>query len=203
MIIQLKREVIEGELSDTANVGLPALGALGGMVIPGCIYWWINSDHPAGMAGWAIPIATDTAFSLGILSVLGPRVPLALKVFLVSLAIFDDIGAILIVALFFTSKLSAAMVWTAAACLVVLLLLNRKGVTAIPLYALVGLVMWVAVLKSGVHATLAGLLLALFIPLTDAKNRAHSPLRSLEQELHTAVAFVTLPLFAFLMLASL
>lgn len=195
--MELKREVIEGELSDTANVGLPALGALGGMVVPGCIYWWVNADHPAGMAGWAIPIATDTAFSLGILSVLGPRVPLALKVFLVSLAIFDDIGAILIVALFFTSKLSAAMVWTAGACLVVLLLLNRKGVTAIPLYALVGLVMWVAVLKSGVHATLAGLLLALFIPLTDAKNRAHSPLRSLEQELHTAVAFVTLPLFAF------
>ncbi|MDK2742390.1 MAG: Na+/H+ antiporter NhaA [Nitrospira sp. BO4] len=195
--MELKREVMEGELSDTANVGLPAMGALGGMVVPGCIYWWVNHNNPAGLAGWAIPIATDTAFALGILSLLGQRVPLSLKVFLVSLAIFDDIGAILIIAFFFTSNLSAAMVWTASGCLMILLLLNRKGVTAISLYALVGLVMWVAVLKSGVHATLAGVLLAMFIPLTDAKNRAHSPLRFLEDELHTAVAFVTLPLFAF------
>jgi Na+:H+ antiporter, NhaA family len=195
--MELKREVLEGELSDSANVGLPALGALGGMVVPGCIYWWVNYDHPGGMAGWAIPIATDTAFSLGILSLLGKRVPLSLKVFLVSLAIFDDVGAILIIAVFFTSKLSATMVGTAAGCLMILLVLNRRGVTAIPLYALVGFVMWVAVLKSGVHATLAGVLLAMFIPLTDAKNRARSPLRILEQELHTAVAFVTLPLFAF------
>lgn len=196
--MELKREIMEGELSDTANVGLPALGALGGMMVPGCIYWWINYENPASMAGWAIPIATDTAFSLGILSLLGPRVPLSLKVFLVSLAIFDDVGAILIIALFFTSNLSAPMVWTAGGCLVVLFFLNRRGVTTIPLYALVGLVMWVAVLKSGVHATLAGILLAMFIPLTDAKNRGHSPLRTLEQELHTAVAFITLPLFAFL-----
>ncbi|MBX3302494.1 MAG: Na+/H+ antiporter NhaA [Nitrospira sp.] len=195
--MELKREIIEGELSDTANVGLPALGALGGMVVPAFIYWWINADNPAGMGGWAIPIATDTAFSLGILSLLGHRVPLSLKVFLVSLAIFDDVGAIVVIALFYASNLSPAMVWTAGSCLVVLLLLNRRGVTAIPLYALVGLVMWVAVLKSGVHATLAGVLLAMFIPLTDARNRAHSPLRTLEQELHTAVAFVTLPLFAF------
>jgi NhaA family Na+:H+ antiporter len=194
--MELKREIIEGELSDTANVGLPAMGALGGMVVPGFIYWWVNSENPAGMAGWAIPIATDTAFSLGILSLLGQRVPLSLKVFLVSLAIFDDVGAI-IIALFFTANLSPVMMWTAGGCLVVLLLLNRSGVTAIPLYALVGLVMWVAVLKSGVHATLAGVLLAMFIPLTDPKNRAHSPLRILEHELHMAVAFVTLPLFAF------
>ena len=189
--MELKREIIEGELSDTANVGLPAMGALGGMVVPGFIYWWVNSENPAGMAGWAIPIATDTAFSLGILSLLGQRVPLSLKVFLVSLAIFDDVGAIIIIALFFTANLSPAMMWTAGGCLVVLLLLNRSGVTAIPLYALVGFVMWVAVLKSGVHATLAGVLLAMFIPLTDPKNRAHSPLRILEHELHTAVAFVT------------
>ena len=195
--MELKREIIEGELSDTAKVGLPAMGALGGMVVPGFIYWWVNSENPAGMAGWAIPIATDTAFSLGILSLLGQRVPLSLKVFLVSLAIFDDVGAIIIIALFFTSTLSPALMWTAGGCLVILLLLNRSGVTAIPLYALVGLVMWVAVLKSGVHATLAGVLLAIFIPLTDANNRAHSPLRILEHELHTAVAFVTLPLFAF------
>ena len=195
--MELKRELLEGELSDTASVGLPALGALGGMVVPGVIYWWINYDNPGGMVGWAIPIATDTAFSLGILSLLGPRVPLSLKVFLVSLAIFDDIGAIIIIAFFFTSNLSAAMVWIAGGCLVVLFFINRSGVTVIPLYALVGLVMWIAVLKSGVHATLAGVLLAMFIPLTDAKNQAHSPLRILEHELHTAVAFITLPLFAF------
>ena len=195
--MELKRELLEGELSDRANVGLPALGALGGMVVPGFIYWWINYDNPAGMAGWAIPIATDTAFSLGILSLLGQQVPLSLKVFLVSLAIFDDVGAILIIAFFFSAHLSAIMIWTAGLCLVVLFFLNRNGVTAIPLYALVGLVMWAAVLKSGVHATLAGVLLAMFIPLTDAKNSTYSPLRALEHELHTAVAFVTLPLFAF------
>jgi len=195
--MELKRELLEGELSDMSQIGLPALGALGGMVVPGFIYWWINYDNPTGMAGWAIPMATDTAFSLGILSLLGRRVPLSLKVFLVSLAIFDDVGAILIIAFFFSAKLSAAMVWTAGLCLVVLFFLNRKGVTAIPLYALVGLVMWVAVLKSGVHATLAGVLLSMFIPLTDSRNKAYSPLRTLEHELHTAVAFVTLPLFAF------
>ena len=195
--MELKREILEGELSDTANIGLPALGALGGMVVPGFIYWVINKDNPISLDGWAIPIATDTAFALGILSLLGPRVPLSLKVFLVSLAIFDDIGAIIIIAFFYTSNLSPAMMWSAGGCLVILLLLNRSGVTAIPLYALVGIVMWVATLKSGVHATLSGVLLAMFIPLTDAKNRAHSPLRFLEQELHTAVAFVTLPLFAF------
>ena len=195
--MELKREIMEGELSDTANMGLPVLGAVGGMVIPAGIYWWVNYDQPGGIHGWGIPMATDTAFSLGILSLLGQRVPLSLKVFLVSLAIFDDIGAIVVIALFYSSNLSSVMVWTAGGCLAVLLLINRSGVTAIPLYALVGLVMWVAVLKSGVHATLAGVLLALFIPLTDAKNRTHSPLRFLENELHTAVAFVTLPLFAF------
>lgn len=195
--MELKREIMEGELSDAANIGLPALGALGGMVIPAGLYWWVNYDQPGDMQGWAIPMATDTAFSLGILSLLGPRVPLSLKVFLVSLAIFDDIGAIVIVAIFYSSSLSPVMVWTAGGCLVVLLLINYSGLTAIPLYALVGLVMWIAVLKSGVHATLAGVLLAMFIPLTDATNRNHSPLRFLENELHTAVAFVTLPLFAF------
>lgn len=195
--MELKREIVEGELSDTANMGLPVLGALGGMVIPAGIYGWVNYDQPGGIHGWGIPMATDTAFSLGILSLLGQRVPLSLKVFLVSLAIFDDIGAIVVIALFYSSNLSSVMVWTAGGCLAVLLLINRSGVTAIPLYALVGFVMWVAVLKSGVHATLAGVLLALFIPLTDAKNRTHSPLRFLENELHTAVAFVTLPLFAF------
>ena len=195
--LELKREFLEGELSDPANVVLPALGALGGMVLPGIIYWWINRDNPAGLNGWAIPMATDTAFALGILSLLGQRVPLSLKIFLVSLAIFDDIGAILLVAFFFTSNLSQEMLWIAGGCLVILFVLNRWGVTSILAYALVGAVMWAAVLKSGVHATLAGILLAMFIPLKDTKNHAHSPLRVLEHDLHTAVAFGTLPLFAF------
>ena len=195
--LELKREFLEGELSDPANVVLPALGALGGMVLPGIIYWWINRDNPAGLNGWAIPMATDTAFALGILSLLGQRVPLSLKIFLVSLAIFDDIGAILLVAFFFTSNLSQEMLWIAGSCLVILFFLNRWGVTSILAYALVGAVMWAAVLKSGVHATLAGILLAMFIPLKDTKNHAHSPLRVLEHDLHTAVAFGTLPLFAF------
>jgi len=195
--LELKRELMEGELSEPAKVVLPALGALGGMVVPVCIYWWFNRDNPVGIDGWAIPMATDIAFALGILSLLGKRVPVSLKIFLVSLAIFDDIGAIIVIALFFTSQLSAAMLWIATGCLVVLFILNRQGVTAIPPYVLVGAVMWAAVLKSGVHATLAGILLAMFIPLKNAKNPAHSPLHVLEHELHTTVAFATLPLFAF------
>jgi len=195
--LELKRELMEGELSEPAKVVLPALGALGGMVIPVLIFWWLNQDNPVGIDGWAIPMATDIAFALGILSLLGQRVPLPLKIFLVSLAIFDDIGAIIVIALFFTSQLSVAMLWIAACCLVVLGILNRWGVANIPPYVLVGALMWVAVLKSGVHATLAGVLLAMFIPLKDTNNPAHSPLRFLEEELHTTVAFATLPLFAF------
>ena len=195
--LELKREILEGELSEPANIVLPALGALGGMVIPVFIYWWVNRDHPAGMEGWAIPMATDIAFALGILSLLGQRVPLSLKIFLVSLAIFDDIGAIVVIAIFFTANLSIEMLWMAGSCLMVLVLLNRRGVTAIPPYVLVGAVMWTAVLKSGVHATLAGIALAMFIPLKDASNPSHSPLRILERDLHATVAFATLPLFAF------
>ncbi len=195
--LELKRELMEGELSEPAKVVLPALGALGGMVIPVFIYWWFNRDNPIGIDGWAIPMATDIAFALGILSLLGTRVPLSLKIFLVSLAIFDDIGAIIVIALFFTSQLSAAMLWIAAGCLATLWILNRQGVTAIPPYVLVGAIMWAAVLKSGVHATLAGVLLAMFIPLRDANKPTYSPLRVLEQELHRTVAFATLPLFAF------
>jgi len=142
-------------------------------------------------------MATDIAFALGILSLLGQRVPLSLKIFLVSLAIFDDIGAIVVIALFFTTNLSLEMLWIAGSCLAVLFLLNRRGVTAIPPYVLVGAVMWAAVLKSGVHATLAGIALAMFIPLKDAKNPFYSPLRILEGDLHATVAFAALPLFAF------
>ncbi len=194
--LELKREVLEGQLSDPREIVLPALGAFGGMVFPAAIYIWINQGDSTAIQGWAIPAATDIAFALAILALLGSRVPLSLKIFLVSVAIFDDVGAIAIIALFYTSDLSVAALVTAGACLPVLALLNRRGVLERTPYILIGLVMWIAVLKSGVHATLAGVILAVFIPLRDrAKER--SPLHEIEHDLHTAVAFGILPIFAF------
>jgi NhaA family Na+:H+ antiporter len=195
--LELKREFVEGELSDRHKISLPALGAVGGMALPAGIYLLINAGDPQAASGWAIPAATDIAFALGILALLGSRVPSQLKIFLVSLAIFDDMGAILIIALFYTSDLSLSALAAAAACLAVLALLNRRGVTALSPYLLVGLVMWASVLKSGVHATLAGVLLAFFIPIRDDVDTGRSPLRDLEHDLHGSVAFVILPLFAF------
>lgn len=195
--LELKREIIEGELSEPSQVVLPAVAALGGMVVPVGIYVVLNADDPANLQGWAIPAATDIAFALGIMSLLGDRVPVSLKVFLVSLAIFDDIGAVAIIALFYTSGLSVQALVIAAACLVVLVALNRLGVVQVSTYLWIGLIMWVAVLKSGVHATLAGVALAMFIPMRDPGNPDHSPLRDLEHDLHHAVAFVILPVFAF------
>jgi len=195
--LELKREVMEGELSSIRNVALPALGAVGGMAVPAAIYLLINRGDEAAMSGWAIPAATDIAFALGILLLLGDRVPTALKVFLVSLAIFDDIGAIGIIAVFYSHGLSAVALLTALACLLALFALNRLGVTELVPYALIGAIMWIAILKSGVHATLAGVLLAMFIPMRDPKQPGRSPLRELEHDLHTAVAFGILPLFAF------
>jgi len=195
--LELKREVREGELSDWRKVVLPAAGAIGGMAVPALLYIGFNSGNADALRGWAIPAATDIAFALGILGLLGSRVPTGLKVFLVSLAIFDDLAAILIIAFFYTNKLSVVALAVGAACLAVLFLLNRRGVVAIVPYLFVGLVMWVAVLKSGVHATLAGVLLALFIPLHDRADPVRSPLRELEHDLHPSVAYVILPLFAF------
>ncbi len=195
--LELKREIVEGELSTPANVLLPAVGAVGGIVVPVAIYVWFNKGDPAGMQGWAIPAATDIAFALGILMLLGSRVPLSLKVFLVSLAIFDDLGAIAIIALFFTYELSMLALLVAGACLAVLTLMSWRKVSAVSSYVLVGVVMWIAVLKSGVHATLAGVILAAFIPMRDANDPGHSPLRELEHDLHHVVAFGVLPIFAF------
>jgi len=195
--LELKREVREGELSDWRKVVLPAVGAIGGMAVPALLYIGFNSGNADALRGWAIPAATDIAFALGILGLLGNRVPTGLKVFLVSLAIFDDIAAILVIAFFYTSELSVVALTVGAACLVVLFALNRRGVVSTVPYALVGLVMWVAVLKSGVHATLAGVLLAMFIPLHDRAAPERSPLRELEHDLHPSVAYVILPLFAF------
>lgn len=195
--LEIKREVLDGELSDPRTVALPGFAAIGGIAIPALIYCWFNQDDPVALQGWAIPAATDIAFALAVLAVLGPRVPLGLKVFLVTVAIFDDLGAILIIAVFYTADLSLAALLIALACLPLLFWFNRRGTTELAPYLLLGLVMWVALLKSGVHATVAGVVLAQFIPLKNPRDPAHSPLRNLEHDLHTAVAFGVLPLFAF------
>lgn len=195
--LELKREFLEGELSQPANVVLPAVGAVGGMVVPVAIYYFFNQGDAAAMRGWAIPAATDIAFALGILTLLGTRVPVSLKVFLVSLAIFDDLGAIVIIAMFYSADISAVALLVAGACLAILAIMNRRSVTSISTYVLIGIVMWTAVLKSGVHATLAGVALAAFIPMRDPGQPDYSPLRELEHDLHQVVAFGVLPMFAF------
>lgn len=195
--LELKRETIEGELSDPEKFKLPAIGAAGGMVIPALIYAYINWDDAVALKGWAIPAATDIAFALGILSLLGNRVPTTLKVFLVSLAIFDDIGAIIIIAVFYSGDLSLSALIIAILCMIAAAIVNRRHVTTFTPYLMIGIVMWIALLKSGVHATLAGILLALFIPMHDPEQKERSPLKELEHDLHTAVAFFILPIFAF------
>lgn len=195
--LELKREVLIGELSNVKQIILPAGAALGGMIMPAIVYLLFNYNEPEFWKGWAIPAATDIAFALGILSLLGNRVPNSLKVFLVSIAIFDDIGAILIIALFYTSELSLESLALAGLCLPFLYLLNRRNVTSITPYLLIGIIMWIAVLKSGIHATLAGVVLALFIPMFDRTDPEHSPLEELEHDLHNTVAFGILPIFAF------
>jgi len=195
--LELKREFLEGELSNKKKIMLPGLGAVGGMLIPAAIYVYFNWGDPNAINGWAIPAATDIAFALGILSLLGSRVPTSLKVFLTSLAIFDDLGAILIIAFFYTSNISSAALIVAALCIVVLFLLNKRGVVEKSIYLVVGAIMWVALLKSGVHATLTGVILAMFIPMRSTDDPEVSPLKSMEQDLHSAVAFFILPVFAF------
>ena len=195
--LELKREVLEGELRRVNQIILPAVAAIGGMVVPALIYAYINQDSPTALRGWAIPTATDIAFALGILQLLGPRVPNSLKIFLMTLAIFDDVGAIIIIALFFTSELSTTALTVASGSLLFLFVMNHLRVMNIAAYLIVGLVLWSSVLKSGVHATLAGIVLALFIPLRDPNQPTHSPLRQLEHDLHPPVAYGILPLFAF------
>jgi len=195
--LELKRELLEGELSDTRNIVLPAVGAIGGMAAPALIYVFFNIGDTASMQGWAIPAATDIAFALGVLSLLGSRVPAAIKIFLTSLAIFDDIGAIIIIALFYTAHISLPALVVVAGCMIVLALMNRRCIELKSAYMLVGIIMWTAMLKSGVHATLAGVILAMFVPMRSAKNKQYSPLKEIEGELHAAVAFFVLPVFAF------
>jgi NhaA family Na+:H+ antiporter len=195
--LEVKREILEGELSRPANVMLPAIGAIGGILAPVGVYVFFNYGNAIAMKGWAIPAATDIAFALGILMMLGSRVPIALKVFLVSLAIFDDLGAIVIIAIFYSTNVSMFALTIASMCLLMLGYMNRRHVSSVTAYVLIGMVMWAAVLKSGVHATLAGVALAMFIPMRAKDEPDRSPLRELEHDLHTVVAFGILPLFAF------
>lgn len=194
--LEVKREVLTGQLSSWSQASLPVFAAIGGMAAPAAIFILINKDVPANLAGWAIPAATDIAFALGILAMLGNRVPMALKVLLLAIAIIDDIGAIVIIALFYTANLSLVTLAGAGAVTAILIALNRFGVRQVPVYVLLGVVMWVFVLKSGVHATLAGVVTALAVPLrTD--DEGPSPLESLEHSLHPYVAYLILPVFAF------
>ncbi len=197
--LEVKREVLEGHLSSMSQIALPGIAAIGGMAVPALVFVMFNQGESFAMKGWAIPTATDIAFALGILSLLGNRVPISLKIFLMALAIIDDLGAIIIIALFYTSELSTMSIGIASVALVTLFVMNRMGVVKKAAYILVGVVLWVSVLKSGVHATLAGVALAFMIPLTSTGNdgKKFSMAKEMEHDLHYWVAFMILPLFAF------
>lgn len=198
--LEVKREVLEGQLSSREQLLLPAVAALGGFVVPAIIYISFNQGDPEALGGWAVPAATDIAFALGVLMLLGSRVPLSLKVFLTSIAIFDDIAAIIVIAAFYTNDLSLTSLLLGAFGVAFLALLNRSGVARLAPYVLTGIVVWICVLKSGVHATVAGFALGLAIPLTvrnGVAEGAESPLRSLEHSLHPWVAYAIMPIFAF------
>ncbi|TQV85074.1 Na+/H+ antiporter NhaA [Aliikangiella coralliicola] len=197
--LEVKREILEGQLSSFDQIALPGFAAVGGMLIPALFYYYFNQGDDFAMRGWAIPTATDIAFALGVLSLLGNRVPLSLKIFLMALAIIDDLGAILIIALFYTVDLSVTSIIIALSSLVILVIMNRLNVAIRAAYIFVGLILWTSVLKSGVHATLAGVALAFTIPIqsTNRSGENFSMLKQTEEQLHTWVAFLILPLFAF------
>ncbi len=191
--LEIKREVLEGSLSHVSKVVVPAFAAIGGMLVPALVYVLFNWGDPVGMQGWAIPMATDIAFALGILSLLGKRVPAELKIFLLALAIIDDLGAIVVIALFFGHGITMTALAISGFFIAVLLLMNWRGVTNNTIYILIGIIVWAAVLKSGVHATIAGVIIGLLIPLRNNKDSFHE----LEESLHGPVNYVILPLFAF------
>ncbi|MER9300088.1 Na+/H+ antiporter NhaA [Mesorhizobium sp. M0621] len=199
--LEIKREMLDGQLSTWPRRVLPGVAAAGGMVVPALVYVAINRNNTAALSGWAIPTATDIAFALGVLSLLGSRVPASLKVFLTALAIIDDLGAVIIIAIFYTSGLSLAYLGSAFAVIAALVVLNRMRVMTLVPYLVLGAILWVLVLKSGVHATLAGVALALTIPLERSAGIGHdldhSPLHRLEHGLHRIVPFVVIPIFGF------
>lgn len=194
--LEVKREVLEGHLSQPSQIVLPGAAAIGGMIVPALTYWALNKNDPTALSGWAIPMATDIAFALSVLALLGKRVPVSLKLFLMTLAIIDDLGAIMVIALFYSGELSNLSLSLAAASIAALIVMNRLGVVKLGPYLLIGLVLWGCVLKSGVHATLAGVVLAFCIPLR-TRHEESSPLLTLEHTLHPWIAYGVLPLFAF------
>ena len=196
--LEIKREVLDGQLSTWPRRVLPGVAALGGMIVPALVYLSVTRADPGLRGGWAIPAATDIAFALGVLALLGSRVPASLKVFLTALAILDDLGAIVIIALFYTEGLSLPMLAAAALCILALLCLNRFGIRRLSPYLVIGVLLWIFVLRSGIHATLAGVALALTIPLTadpGAPRSEASPLHRLEHGLHPWIAFAVIPIF--------
>ncbi|MEE4669929.1 Na+/H+ antiporter NhaA [Pseudomonas alliivorans] len=193
--LEVKREVLEGHLSKPSQIVLPGAAAIGGMVVPALIYVALNTGNAEALHGWAIPMATDIAFALGVLALLGKRVPVSLKLFLMTLAIIDDLGAIIVIALVYSGELSQVSLILAGVSIIALIAMNRSGVSRLAPYLLIGLVLWVCVLKSGIHATLAGVVLAFCIPLRTSTKA--SPLLTLEHGLHPWVAYGILPLFAF------
>jgi Na+:H+ antiporter, NhaA family len=195
--LEIKREFVEGELSSRDRALLPFIGAIGGMALPALIFLSLTAQDSVLMRGWAIPSATDIAFTLGVLALLGRRVPLSLKILITAIAVIDDLGAILIIALFYSHGLYLPALLVALMALAALILMNKRGVARPAAYILLGFVLWVAVLQSGVHATLAGVITALCIPMRDPKNLAHRPCEELEHHLHPWVAFMILPIFAF------
>ncbi len=198
--LEIKRELLGGHLSSLSKIALPGLAAIGGMLFPALIFIAFNYDDPFALKGWAIPTATDIAFALGILSLLGNKVPVTLKIFLMALAIMDDIGAILIISIFYTHELSFISMFLAFCCFIILLIMNKLNVVRITAYIIVGIFLWISVLKSGVHATLAGIILAFTIPLNMKNdNGKHiSPARILQRNLNFWVAYFVLPIFAFM-----
>ena len=195
--LEIKYELLQGQLASRKAAALPTIAALGGMAVPALIYYAFNQHDAQAARGWAIPSATDIAFALGVLILLGNRVPASLKILLTAIAIIDDLGAILIIAFFYTEQLNWGALNAALWCLTALVLLNRLGISRLAVYYAIGLLMWVFLLKSGIHATLAGVLTALCIPLNLRQNTA-SPLQSAIHSLHPWVAFLILPVFAFL-----
>lgn len=200
--LEIKREMLDGQLSSWSRRILPGAAAAGGMVFPALFYVWINWENATALRGWAIPTATDIAFALGVLSLFGSRVPASLKIFLAALAIIDDLGAVIVIALFYTSDLNLLALVGAALVLGTLLVLNRMKVKALWPYLMLGAILWVLVFASGIHATLAGVMLALTIPLkltpgTPEATHAESPLHRLEHFLHKPVAFIIVPIFGF------
>jgi len=195
--LEIKRELIQGHLSTRQQFSLPAVAAIGGITVPAIIYISLNFGNDVTTNGWAIPTATDIAFALGVVTLLGDRVPISLKVTLVAIAIIDDLMAIIIIATFYTSDVSIYYLLLAAVATSVLFLLNKKQIKKLSPYVILGILLWMFVLKSGIHASLAGVLLAQFIPLNSKDSSSHSPLQNLEHSIAPWVNFSILPIFAF------